>query len=213
MTEYTVPTSTILGENYKITKIEASNYNPTIDTDISITITVEDVYGDAITTEPTTIICSSGNFTAVNGSTITPSDNVEINTGAGGIITLTYHCSEWGTINIMSGGNSIAINVSGWRYIQGTSSSTWALRRNQDNAQLILKAYTKGSTITSTDWTDFGGGTAYASNFKPATYKLCLNSEGTMYMRANSDGSFSIRAVSGSISGSTNLYGILEWGI
>jgi hypothetical protein len=211
MTKYTVPTSTILGENYKITQIEASNYNPEIDTDITITITITDVYGDAITNESITINCTSGTFTEVDGSTITATDSVTANTGAGGIITLTYHCSEWGNIQIMSGENSMSLLVGGWRYVQGTSTSTWAIRRNQDTAQLILKAYTKGSTISSSDWSDFGGGTAYASAFKPPTYKLGFNSEGTMYMRANSDGSFSIRALTGSISGSTNLYGILEW--
>lgn len=211
MTDYTVNTSTILGENYKITNIEADNYNPNIDTTITITITVTDVYGDALTSESIPVTCSSGTFTEVDGSSITPADNVIAQTGAGGIITLTYNCSEWGIVNITSGETTIALKVGGWRYVQGTSSSTWALRRNENTGQLILKAYQKGSTITSTDWNDFGGGQAYASSFKPLTYKLGFNSEGTMYMRVNSDGSFSIRALTGSISGSTNLYGVLEW--
>lgn len=211
MTDYTVNSSTILGENYKIVTLEADNYNPNIDSDVSITVTVLDVYGDAITNEPTTITCTSGTFTEVNGSSITATDNVTANTGAGGIITLTYHCSQWGNINIISGENSISLLVGGWRYVQGTNTSTWAIRRNQNTAQLILKAYQKGSTIGSSDWSDFGGGTAYASAFKPPSYKLGFNSEGTLYIRANSDGSFSMRAVSGSISGSTNLYGVLEW--
>ena len=43
MTDYTVNTSTILGENYKIISIEATNYNPVIDSDVSITVTVLDV--------------------------------------------------------------------------------------------------------------------------------------------------------------------------
>lgn len=211
MTLYSVPASTLLGENYRITKLEADNYNPHIDDDITITITVTDVYDDALTDEIITVTCSSGTFTEVNGLSITPADNVTAQTGAGGIITLTYNCSEWGIVNITSGETTITLKVDGWRYIQGNSSSTWALRRNETTGQLIFRAYQKGSTITSTGWNDFGGGTAYASEFKPNTYKLGFNSEGTLYIRANSDGSFSIRALSGSISGSTNIYGMLEW--
>lgn len=210
MTIYSVPTSTLLGENYKITQIEASEYNPHIDADITITITVTDVYGDAITNETTTITCTDGTFTEVDGSTITPSATVTAVTGAGGIITLNYHCDDWGNINIISGGNSISLNVTGWRYEQGNSSSAWALRRNQDSGQLLLRGYTKGSSI-STTWTDFGGGTAYASSFNPSAYKVGIGSEGTVYIRVNTDGSFSIRAVTGSISGTTNLYGTVEW--
>ena len=42
MTErYNVQASTILGTNYKITNIEASDYNPSIDGNITVTITVK----------------------------------------------------------------------------------------------------------------------------------------------------------------------------
>ena len=60
MTErYNVQASTILGDNYKITNIECSDYNPTIDDYITVTITVNDVYGDSVEGENVTVTDSS----------------------------------------------------------------------------------------------------------------------------------------------------------
>lgn len=209
MTNYTVPTSTILGENYKITQIESSNYNPNIDTDITITVTVTDVYGDELTNEPTSIICSDGTFTEVNGSTITETDNVTENTGAGGIITLTYHCSEWGTINILSGENSIALNVEGWRYLYGNSTSTYRVMRNKNEGRLILAGWS--GVLATTDWNVFGGAN-YAADCAPTAHALGLDSTCTVF-RVHPNGQIQFRTISGTVSSTTEHYMDFAWKI
>lgn len=209
MTVYTVPTNTILGENYKITQIESSNYNPQIDTDITITITITDVYGDALTNEPTTITCTSGIFTEVNGTTITETTNVTANTGAGGIITLTYHCNAWGNINIRSGENSIALNVEGWRYLYGTSSSSYRVMRNKNQGRLILSGWS--GVQATTDWNTFGGEN-YAANCAPTAHTLGLDSTLTVF-RVHPNGQIQYRTISGTVSSTTGHYMDFTWSV
>lgn len=209
MTNYTVPTSTILGENYKITQIEASNYNPKIDTDITITITVTDVYGDAMVNEPINILCSEGTFTEANGSSITATDNVTANAGPGGIITLTYHCSEWGNINIISGENNIGLYVDGWRYLYGNATSTYRVMRNKNQGRLILAGWS--GVQATTDWNTFGGEN-YAEDCAPTAHALGLDSTLTVF-RVHPTGQIQYRTISGTVSSTTGHYMDLAWNI
>ena len=118
MTErYNVQASTILGENYNITNIECSDYNPSIDGNITVTITVNDVYGDAISGESVTVTASEGTFTQLNGSNITAASSVTGTTNSSGQFTLTYACSEWGLITFSANNTNTQINVQGWRQI------------------------------------------------------------------------------------------------
>ena len=108
----------ILGENYKITNIECSDYNPQIDGNITVTITVTDVFGDAISNESVTVTASEGNFTQLNGSSITAAATVTATTNISGQFTLTYNCSEWGLITFSANTTSKQVNVTGWKQVQ-----------------------------------------------------------------------------------------------
>ena len=99
---YNVAASAVLGENYKITNIECSDYNPSIDGNITVTITVNDVYGDAVSGESVTVTASEGTFTQLNGSDITAAASVTGTTNSSGQFTLTYSCSEWGLITFVA---------------------------------------------------------------------------------------------------------------
>ena len=104
---YNIPASDVLGENYNITTIECSDYNPNIDNNITVTITVKDVYGDAVSGESVLVTASEGNFTQLNGSNITNASSVTGTTNSSGQFTLTYSCTEWGLITF-SANNAIA---------------------------------------------------------------------------------------------------------
>ena len=146
MTErYNVQASTILGENYNITNIECSDYNPSIDGNITVTITVNDVYGDAISGESVTVTASEGTFTQLNGSNITAASSVTGTTNSSGQFTLTYACSEWGLITFSANNTNTQINVQGWRQI---TISTGKLFVN-DSTKTAIFHFSRTGTITS----------------------------------------------------------------
>ena len=141
-----VSISEILGENYKITNIECSDYNPSIDGNITVTITVTDVFGDAISNESVTVTASEGNFTQLNGSSITAAATVTATTNISGQFTLTYTCSEWGLITFVANNTNNQINVTGWRTYLQTD-----IRQVEYNA--TTTRVTLASTVTTSSTT------------------------------------------------------------
>ena len=111
----TAPSEDILGANYKITKIVASDYNPNIDSTITVTVTVKDVYDDPVENESVQVTCNIGKFTKLNGSTISDTQSVTGNTDSNGQFALTYTCSEWGLATFSANNVKIQINVGGYR--------------------------------------------------------------------------------------------------
>ena len=114
---YNVAASAVLGENYKITTIECSDYNPSIDSTITVTISVNDVYGDAVSGESVTVTASEGTFTQLNGSDITAAASVTGTTNSSGQFTLTYNCTSWGLITFVANTEKLQIKVTGWKQI------------------------------------------------------------------------------------------------
>ena len=112
---YNVPASDVLGENYKITSVECSDYNPSIDGNITVTITVTDVYEDPVTGESVTVTASEGTFTQLNGSDITAASSVTGTTNSSGQFTLTYNCSEWGLITFTANNKTTQVKVGGYK--------------------------------------------------------------------------------------------------
>ena len=112
---YNVEVEDVLGENYKITNIECSDYNPSIDGNITVTITVNDVYQDPVTDESVTVTASEGTFTQLNGSDITAASSVTGTTNSSGQFTLTYNCSEWGLITFTANNKTTQIRVGGYK--------------------------------------------------------------------------------------------------
>lgn len=112
---YNVQASDVLGENYKITSVECSDYNPSIDSTITVTISVNDVYGDAVSGESVTVTASEGTFTQLNGSDITAASSVTGTTNSSGQFTLTYNCSEWGLITFTANNKTTQVKVGGYR--------------------------------------------------------------------------------------------------
>ena len=113
---YNVAASAVLGDNYKITNIVCSDYNPNIDSTITVTVSVDDVYGDAVSGESVTVTASEGNSTQLNGSNITAASSVTGTTNSSGQFTLTYSCTEWGLITFTANNKTTQVKVGG--YIQ-----------------------------------------------------------------------------------------------
>ena len=156
---YNVPASDVLGENYKITSVECSDYNPSIDGNITVTITVNDVYGDAISGESVTVTASEGTFTQLNGSDITASDSVTGTTNSSGQFTLTYNCSEWGLITFTANNKTTQIKVTGWKQVATTTVSgvTYTCYANGEgvgrvNVRCSSVSFPSGFSHEATNW-------------------------------------------------------------
>lgn len=208
---YNVQASDVLGENYKIISVECSDYNPSIDSTITVTISVNDVYGDAVSGESVTVVAGEGTFTQLNGSDITASDSVTGTTNSSGQFTLTYTCSEWGLITFVANNSTTQIHVDGWRLLSGyTEQSSFRLYRNKTHAKMILEEWGQSITFTST-WTQMGS-SAYVTTIKPQGYVVGINNWGNVFFRINPDGHIAYRAISSNVSNTKNWMQ-LEWAI
>ena len=136
MVKLTIPSEDILGDNYNITDISVSNYNPTIDGTVTLTVTVKDVYGDAVSGESVLVTASAGNFTKYNGSTITGASSYTGTTNSSGQFTLTYTCSEWGLITFSANNNFTQIMVKGWRQLK-TFTNTGVIKTNGEQVHIF----------------------------------------------------------------------------
>ena len=182
MTErYNVQASTILGTNYKITNIEASDYNPTIDDYITVTITVNDVYGDAISDESVTVTASEGNFTQLNGSSITAAATVTGTTNSSGQFTLTYTCSVWGLITFTANNKTVQCKVIGFK-----SQSMWngTLYYDNEKVQYVLNFNGSGNYTAST-WTDSQAFDTVPTDLRPKQNVYSTLSDTRMVVRVN----------------------------
>ena len=159
---YNVQASDVLGENYKITSVECSDYNPSIDGNITVTITVNDVYQDPISDENVTVTASEGTFIQLNGSDITSASSVTGTTNSSGQFTLTYACSEWGLITFSANNTNNQINVIGWKTYY--SDSNYVIKYNEN--YVLLKITYQGLNPT-TSYKQFGNAALVSSALLP----------------------------------------------
>ena len=188
MTErYNVQASTILGDNYKITNIECSDYNPTIDGNITVTITVNDVYGDSVEGENVTVTASEGTFTQLNGSDITAAASVTGTTNSSGQFTLTYTCSEWGLITFVANNTSNQIRVIGWRQLK-TFGTTGVVKTNgeyvyiycADSISNVTSRQTRGIGTVTTGYEPISVFAVEASQDQAANHKFLVSTNGNI---------------------------------
>lgn len=145
----TAPSEDILGANYKITKIVASDYNPNIDSTITVTVTVKDVYDDPVENESVQVTCNIGKFTKLNGSTISDTQSVTGNTDSNGQFTLTYSCTEWGLATFSANNSNIQIKVTGVKTIIITSNIT--LHVNGDSRTCTMRINGLSGSVSKAD--------------------------------------------------------------
>ena len=129
MVNYYANSTEVLGDNYSIISLECDEYNPNIDGTVTLTVTAKSVYGNPIEDMEIPVTASEGNFTELNGSSITAASTVTGTTDSNGEFTLTYACSEWGLITFSANTTSNQIRVSGWRQLK-TFGTTGVVKTN-----------------------------------------------------------------------------------
>ena len=210
MTErYNVQASTILGTNYNITSIECSDYNPTIDDYITVTITVNDVYGDSVEGENVTVTATEGTFAQLNGSDITSASTVTGTTNSSGQFTLTYSCTEWGLITFSANNVTTQIRVAGFRKI--VENATYSLYVDESTRTAQIEAHRTGVTITSgqsfSGYSDFVIPTKYYP--KKNCYSLIMRNATFLFWLFN-NGSYGVTNLGNTVTG-YDLAFIHEW--
>ena len=109
--------------DYLVTSISCDNYNPTIDGTVTVTVFVGDSDGNGVQGVSVPVTASSGNFTKLNGASITAASTVTGTTGVNGTFTLTYSCTEWGLITFSANNENIQIKVTGFKQVAQTTVS------------------------------------------------------------------------------------------
>ena len=202
----TAPSEDILGANYKITKIVASDYNPNIDSTITVTVTVKDVYDDPVENESVQVNCNIGKFTKLNGSTISDTQSVTGNTDSNGQFTLTYTCSEWGLATFSANNTSIQIRVTGFKVVTQTNQTYY---KGEDIVHLVMNV--NGSLTASTSWKDFG--TVVGAGSRPSHTVQFMEQFGAVILRVKTDGVLQYRSITGSNVNMTGIIAYANWKI
>jgi len=109
------------------TKITCNNYNPSIDSNVTVTVKLEDFNKRAVANKPVTLTCSKGYFTSVthNGGTTslnkTKTTN-SYNTNSNGEITAIWTASEWGYNTFLADNSNIQVLTTGYKVVQKPKS-------------------------------------------------------------------------------------------
>lgn len=109
--------------------LSASNYNPLIDEDITITLTVTNMYGSAINNKNVTLY---KNGTAVSTKT----------TNSSGIAEWIINCNNWGRQDFSINNTHCQVYVTGWRTIATSEGENLIILRNKTHGRLIIDGYT-----------------------------------------------------------------------
>ena len=204
---YNVAASAVLGDNYEITNIVCSDYNPNIDSTITVTVTVKDVYGDAVSGESVTVTVSEGNFTQLNGSDITSASSVTGTTNSSGQFTLTYACSVWGLIDISANNVFKQVNVIGFK-----SKNMWngTLYYDNEKVEYVLN-YSASGTYSQSTWTDSQAFDVVPSSLRPQRPVYSSVGDTRMTVRVNPDTGKVQYTTGGASISDPVFYTVLTW--
>ena len=133
--------------------ISCSNYNPTIDTDISVTVKVTNQAGNPVVGHTVSILKNNSSWKSGT-------------TGSNGEFTTTYTCSEWGLTTFSANNMYNQIKVTGFKKV--LNNITYELWVDESTRNAALLANRSGVTIGAGDgfnYNDF----KIPSNYRPTT--------------------------------------------
>ena len=184
--------------DYRSIELSASDYNPQIDSSVTITAIVKDMSGNPKENESVTLYC--------NGTSLSTGI-----TNSNGVVTFTYTCSDWGMQDFSINQTHCQIYVDGWRVIAGSLNTTFAFLRNKTHGRFLLMGWAYPYSHNTT-WQKFGTGN-YAQTIRPKATVNMRNSGDTARWYIDSDGNVKWKAISGTIAANTAHNGSVEWAI
>ena len=196
MVKFKVPLKDILQNAYYQYELTSSNYNPTIDTTITITCTCRNVRGNPIANKELELFqngLSQGTQT----------------TNANGIATWTLTMSNWGTQDIQVENETISVYVNGFKKI--AENTTYTLMVDETTRCCRIEAHRTNITITSghsfTGYSDF----VIPSKYYPKSncYSLIMRNTTFLFWLFN-NGSYGVTNLGDTVTG-YNLAFTHEW--
>ena len=203
MVKFTVPLSDILGSAYYHYELSSSDYNPNIDSTITITCTCKNVLGNPISNKTLELY---QNDTSKGTAT----------TNANGIATWTITCSDWGIQDFRVKNQSIQVNVTGLKAIKdsGTTWShlTYTLYVDEANRTVNLVVISDNSMSMGTGTDNY-----IFTNFVPSKYRPKSNMVGIVgryvdiLLWTYSSGTVGLANKKGSVLSNYGTQGMIGW--
>ena len=177
--------------------LSVSDYNPIIDSTVTVTCRVTDFYGEAVSGESVTLYC--------NGSSVSTSI-----TNNQGIATWTVTLDTLGLNSFSVANSKLAINVKDkWNVL--VDDGTYYIRTKGDTVQFNINTTT--TTNYPTSFTAFGGGAKVPEDYRPFTSVVVpCKSDYPLFVAIRPDGTVE-RKTTASSSQSAGIYCFAEWSI
>lgn len=123
MVRFKVPLKDVLGTAYYHCELTSSDYNPTINSTITITCTCKNVLGNPIADKELTLMM---NGTSQGTAT----------TNANGIATWSITCSDWGNQHFNVENATLDLLITGWKQVQNSTLDGGATFKIFSNGEL-----------------------------------------------------------------------------
>lgn len=154
-------------------QLYASDYNPTIDTDITVFCKCTDITGSAVSGKSLTLYKDG---TSVSSSI----------TNSQGIASWVVNCNSWGLISYNVANQSIQVKVKGYRkYALGNNSYVYY---NDEEAYCELNYNSTVTYMENSSFTDFQAFNNIPSDLRPKAYVTSLLGHMNMRVRVTPSG-------------------------
>lgn len=160
--------------------ISCSNYNPTIDTDISVTVKVTNQAGNPVVGHTVSILKNNSSWKSGT-------------TGSNGEFTTTYTCSEWGLITFSANTVNKQILVKGYKTIKNDSGIRVRVNGDSVECRIVIS-----STTFTTSFTQFTGQTIPEGYRPNTTITMPSYSNTNLLVAVQPNGNIMRRSMTGS---------------
>ena len=126
--------------------ITVSNNNPTIDTDVTVEVSVTDGNDDAVSNHTFQLLINGGS-------------SISLTTDSQGSASYVYTCSDWGVYRFSVGPYSNYIRVKGWRNFRNDANFTGYY----NETDVFLSVHVSNVSV-GTSWSEFSADVIPTSN-------------------------------------------------
>ena len=187
MVKFTVPLSDILGSAYYRYELTSSDYNPKIDSTITITCTCKNVLGNPIANKTLELMMNG-----VSQGTST--------TNANGIATWSITLGAWGNKHFYIGNATLDLMVTGWKQIGTYASNKITLFSDGKWARVSVSgSFSNSSTgeqTLATISSDYASVSNVSTNmsYSTNTYVALYNRGTSICVNRSSTGNYNVYA-------------------